>query len=144
MRFLHTSDWHLGRTFHGSSVLEHQSVVLEAMVDVVRQESVDVVLVAGDLDDRQLPPADAVELLSHAICELRAAGATVVAISGNHDSSTRVSFAEPVLAAAGVTIRGDVAASGQPVLLDGGDGGPPVSVYPLPYIEPEVARHRLR
>src|SRR5438309_2061220 len=107
MRLLHTSDWHLGRSFHGSPLLEHQVAAIDTMVETVRSEAVELVIVAGDLYDRQLPPADAVEALSHAVCELRAAGARVVAISGNHDSSVRLGFAEPVLATAGVTIRGD-------------------------------------
>src|SRR5205823_14112946 len=94
-------------------------------------------------DDRQLPPADAVEAMSEAVCRLRAAGAIVVAIAGNHDSSIRVSFAEPVLGLAGVTIRGDVAASGRPVIVPAVDGGPDVAIYPIPYLDPEVARHRL-
>lgn len=143
MRLLHTSDWHLGRSFHGTPLLEQQLAAVDAMVDVVRTERVDVVLIAGDLYDRQLPPADAVEAMSEAVCRLRAAGAVVVAIAGNHDSSIRVSFAEPVLGLAGVTIRGDVAAAGRPVIVPATDGGPDVAVYPIPYLDPELARHRL-
>src|SRR2546423_10909425 len=143
MRLLHTSDWHLGRSFHGTPLLDQQMAAVDAMVDVVRAEQVDVVLIAGDLYDRQLPPADAVEAMSEAVCRLRAAGAVVVAIAGNHDSSIRVSFAEPVLGLAGVTIRGDVAAAGRPVIVPAGDGGPDGAVYPIPYLEPELARHRL-
>jgi exonuclease SbcD len=137
VRLLHTSDWHLGRTFHGAPLLEHQVGAVQAMVEVVRSEHVDVVLVAGDIYDRQLPSADAVEVLSWALCELRGAGARVVGIAGNHDSSVRLGFAEPVLAAGGVSIRGDLGTVGTPVLVDD------VAFYPIPYLEPEVARHRL-
>ncbi|HEY8556231.1 MAG TPA: exonuclease SbcCD subunit D [Actinomycetes bacterium] len=143
MRLLHTSDWHLGRAFHGAPLLGHQTAAVEALVEVVRAERVDVVLVAGDIYDRQLPSSDAVEALSWALCELRAAGARVVGIAGNHDSSVRLGFAEPVLAAGGVSIRGDLGTIGTPVLVEGTDGGPPLAVYPVPYLEPEVARHRL-
>lgn len=143
MKLLHTSDWHLGRTFHGAPLLEHQAAAVDALVEVVRSERVDVVVLAGDIYDRQLPSGDAVEALSHALCELRAAGARIVGIAGNHDSAVRLGFAEPVLAAGGVSIRGDLGTIGTPVIVEVDDGGPPVAVYPIPYLEPEVARHRL-
>ncbi|HEX9968889.1 MAG TPA: exonuclease SbcCD subunit D [Acidimicrobiales bacterium] len=143
MKLLHTSDWHLGRTFHGAPLLEHQTAAVDALVEVVRSERVDVVVLAGDIYDRQLPSGDAVEALSYALCELRAAGARVVGIAGNHDSAVRLGFAEPVLAAGGVSIRGDLGTIGTPVLVEPDDGGPPVAVFPIPYLEPEVARHRL-
>lgn len=137
MRLLHTSDWHLGRTFHGVSLLEQQVAVVDAIVDIVRSEGVDVVVVAGDLYDRQIPPADAVDALSEALARVRGAGASIVAISGNHDSPTRLRFGDRLLATAGVHIAGDVRAAGSPVVIDG------VAIYPIPYLEPEVARHHL-
>lgn len=141
MRLLHTSDWHLGRTFHGASLLPQQVTALEAMIDLVRSEAIDVVLVAGDLFDRQLPPVDAVEALSEAFAELRAAGARVVAISGNHDSGRRLAYGSRLLAEAGVTVCGDPRAAGEPVLVEATDGGPDLAVYPIPYLEPEIARY---
>ncbi|MPZ29334.1 MAG: exonuclease subunit SbcD [Micromonosporaceae bacterium] len=143
MRVLHTSDWHLGRTFHGSSLHAEQAVALQATVDAVRAEAIDVVIVAGDLYDRQLPPLDAVHLLSWALEELRGAGAAVVAISGNHDSGRRLGFAEGLLARSGVHLWGDVRAAGSAVVVPAEDGGPDLGVYPIPYLEPEVARHQL-
>ncbi len=143
MRVLHTSDWHLGRSFHGASVVAEQTAALDAMAALVREEAVDVVIVAGDLYDRQLPPVDAVDLCSYALTELRRAGAQVVAIAGNHDSARRLRFAEPLLGAAGVHIRGDVTTAGAPVVVPADDGGPDLLVYPVPYLEPEVARHAL-
>lgn len=143
MRLLHTSDWHLGRTFHGAPLLASQVRALEAMVDLVRSEAIDVVLVAGDLYDRQLPPVDAVEVLSDAFAELRAAGARVVAISGNHDSGRRLAYGARLLAQAGVSVCGDTRAAGQAVVVPATDGGPDLAVYPIPYLEPEVARHHL-
>lgn len=143
MKLLHTSDWHLGRTFHGAPLLDHQLAAVDALVELVRSAGVDVVVIAGDIYDRQLPSGDAVEALSYALCELRAAGARVVGIAGNHDSAVRLGFAEPVLAAGGVSIRGDLGTIGTPVVIEADDGGPPLAVYPIPYLEPEVARHRL-
>jgi exonuclease SbcD len=143
MRLLHTSDWHLGRTFHGAPLLSQQVAALEAMIDLVRSEAIDVVLVAGDLFDRQLPPVDAVEALSEAFAELRAAGARVIAISGNHDSGRRLAYGSRLLAQAGVSVWGNPRTAGQPVLIDATDGGPDLAVYPIPYLEPELARHYL-
>jgi exonuclease SbcD len=143
MRLLHTSDWHLGRGFHGAPLLDQQVTALDAMVDLVAAESVDVVVVAGDVYDRQIPPAEAVAVLSETLRRLRDAGAVVVAISGNHDSGARLRFADALLATAGVHIRGDVRTAGQPVVVPASDGGSDLAVYPIPYLEPEIARHQL-
>ncbi len=70
MRLLHTSDWHLGRTLHGVDLLDHQAAHLEHLVDVVRAERVDAVLVAGDVYDRAVPPVEAVTLLSETLARL--------------------------------------------------------------------------
>ena len=143
MRLLHTSDWHLGRSFHGAGLLDEQVVTIDAMVDIVRSEGIDVVVVAGDLYDRQIPPADAVDALSQSLARLRGAGAAVVAITGNHDSPARVRFGDQLLAQAGVHLCGDVRAAGTPVVLPDPSGGPDLCIYPIPYLEPEVARHYL-
>ena len=143
MRLLHTSDWHLGRSFHGTPLLPQQRAVLGSLVELVRAEGIDVVLVAGDLYDRQLPPVDAVELLSETLGALREAGARVVGIAGNHDSATRVGFAEQLLSRSGVSLRGDVRRLAQPVVVPANDGGPDLAVAAVPYLEPESARHHL-
>ncbi len=143
MRLLHTSDWHLGRVFHGAPLLDSQVAAVDAMVDVVRDEAIDVVVVAGDLYDRQIPSADAVAVLSEGLIRLRSAGAVVVAISGNHDSPARLRFGDRLLASAGVHLRTDVRDVGRPVIVPARDGGPDLAVYPIPYLEPEVARHAL-
>jgi exonuclease SbcD len=143
MRLLHTSDWHLGRSFHGAGLLDEQVAAIDAMVEIVREAAVDVVIVAGDLYDRQIPPADAVTALSQGLARLRAAGAQVVAITGNHDSAARLRFGEALLAQAGVHLRGDPRGAADPVLIDDPDGGSPLAVYGIPYLEPEVARHHL-
>ncbi len=144
VRILHTSDWHLGRLFHRSSLLDVQAAALDRIVGIVVEESVDLVVIAGDLYDRSVPPADAVELFSSTLVRLRRAGATVVAISGNHDSSVRVGYADPLLAQVGVTVRGDVERTAHPVEVPVSDGGPPVVVYPIPYLDPLTTAHVAR
>ena len=143
MRILHTSDWHLGRSFHGFPLLDHQRQVLEWMIDLTRSESVDLVLVAGDLYDRAIPPTEAIELFEWAVTELRGAGARVIAIAGNHDSPVRVGQFEPLLSRLGVTVRGGARDVGSPVEMQASDGGPDLLVYAIPYLEPELARHAL-
>jgi len=142
MRLLHTSDWHLGRQFHQSSLLEEQSAAVDRMVELAASERVDAVIVAGDLFDRAIPSTGAVELLDDALVRLRDTGAVVVAITGNHDSATRAGFGDRLLTRAGVTIRADVARLAEPVVVAdtrSGDGGHAVAIYPVPYLDPVTA-----
>jgi len=143
MRLLHTSDWHLGRSFHGASLLDEQAEALDRIVELAREGVVDLVVIAGDLYDRAIPPAEAVSLFTETLARLRSAGIAVVAIAGNHDSHVRVSVYDPLLSALGVTIRGAVSRAAEPVLVLPAAGGAAVAVYPLPYLEPVVDGPRL-
>lgn len=142
VRILHTSDWHLGRLFHGASLLSEQADALARVVDLVEEHRVELVVVAGDLYDRAVPPAEAVELFDRTLAELHGTGATVVAISGNHDSAVRISVGDRLLESVGVTIRGDAARVGDAVVVAPADGGPPVRVYPVPFLDPLATAHR--
>ena len=141
MRLLHTSDWHLGRSLHGTDLLAEQEAVLAQLAAVVRAEAVDAVLVAGDVYDRAIPPADATELLDRAVGRLLGAGAAVVMTPGNHDSARRLGVFSQLLAAGGLHVRADTARLDEPVLLADEHGE--VAVYGIPYLEPEVARSAL-
>jgi DNA repair protein SbcD/Mre11 len=141
MRLLHTSDWHLGRSLHGTDLLAEQEAVLAQLAEVVRAEKVDAVLVAGDVYDRAVPSADATAVLDKALTRLRAAGAQVVLTPGNHDSARRLGFGSGLFAAAGVHVRAETSRLDEPVLLADAHGE--VAVYGIPYLEPEVARHEL-
>lgn len=136
VRILHTSDWHLGRAFHRVGLLEAQATFVDHLVDVVRGEGVDVVLVAGDVYDRAIPGVDVVALLDETLSRLVATGATVVLSSGNHDSARRLGFAARVLETARVHVRTDPRRCAEPVLLADAHG--PVALYPLPYLEPAL------
>ncbi|WP_105567058.1 exonuclease SbcCD subunit D [Microbacterium halophytorum] len=139
MRILHTSDWHIGRSFHGHSTLDALRRVLDALVDRVRELGVDVVVVAGDVFDSAMPAADCYRLLTDALEGIRGAGALVVVTSGNHDSAARLGFQAPFLGAAGVHVVTDPLAIGEPVTLDDEHG--PVHFYGIPYLEPALVRH---
>ena len=141
MRLLHTSDWHIGRSLHGADLLAEQEAVLGRLAEVVAAESVDVVVVAGDVYDRAVPSADATAVLDRVLVRLRAAGAAVVLTPGNHDSARRLGFASGLLAVSGVHVRAATAALDEPVLMRDQHGD--VAVYGLPFLEPEIARFEL-
>jgi exonuclease SbcD len=128
MRLLHTSDWHLGRSLHRADLRDAQAAFVDHLVETVRAERVDAVLVAGDVYDRAVPSLDAVQLCEEALTRVREAGAEVVVISGNHDSARRLGFGSRLLAGSGVHLR--TRRSLDPVLL--GD----VPVYAIPFLDP--------
>jgi len=138
MRILHTSDWHLGRAFHGVGMLEHQAAFVDHLLEVVDAEAVDLIVVSGDIYDRGLPPVDAVALADEAMARLAASRARAVFTSGNHDSARRLGFASGLIDHAGVHLRTDAGSVGTPVLLDDEHGV--VAVYGIPYLDPETLR----
>ena len=138
MRILHTSDWHLGRSFHREGMLGHQAAYVDHLLEVVEAERVDLVVVAGDVYDRALPHVDAVRLADETLARLAASRAQVVITSGNHDSAQRLGFSSRLIDAAGVFIRTDAATVGTPVLLDDEHG--PVAIYGIPYLDPDAVR----
>jgi exonuclease SbcD len=139
MRLLHTSDWHIGRTFHTHSTLEHLGTVLGALVAAVRERHVDVVLVAGDVFDSAAPSTAAIELFQSALAGLRHAGAEVVITSGNHDSVARLGMHADWLGAAGIHLRTRHERLDQPVTVAGEHG--PVQIYGIPFLEPALLKH---
>lgn len=141
MRLLHTSDWHLGRSFHGASLLENQRAVLEELVRLVKERHIDVVLISGDIYDRALPQVDAVKLCNSILGQLRAAGAKVIITSGNHDSAARLGFAAELIDAAGVHIIADTTRMSTPVMVQGEDHQ--IAVYGIPYLEPRMVMAEL-
>ncbi len=138
MRILHTSDWHLGRSFHREGMLGHQAAYVDHLLEVIEQETVDLVVVAGDVYDRALPPVDAVRLADETFARLASSRAQVVVTSGNHDSAHRLGFGSRLIDASGIFIRTDAATVGVPVLLEDEHGQ--VAVYGLPYLDPDTLR----
>jgi DNA repair protein SbcD/Mre11 len=142
MRFLHTADWHLGRVYHGVSLLEDQACVLQDFIRIVADTRPDAVLIAGDIYDRSVPPADAVRLLDLVLTEVvLGQKVPVVVIAGNHDGPDRLGFGAGLLTRAGLTVRGPVDADVTPLMLNDAHGA--VAVYALPYGEPAVVRNAL-
>ncbi|MDF2047178.1 exonuclease SbcCD subunit D [Microbacterium sp. Kw_RZR3] len=138
MRILHTSDWHIGRSFHGHSTLDALSGVLDALVAQVREHEVDLVIVAGDVFDSATPAAACYPLLSRTLGALADAGARVVVTSGNHDSAARLGFQSALLRPE-ISVVTDPLSVGVPVTVHDEHG--PVHVYGIPYLEPAIVRH---
>jgi DNA repair protein SbcD/Mre11 len=139
MRILHTSDWHIGRSFHGHATLDALAGVLDALVEQVRENDVDVVVLAGDVFDSAAPAPACYTLLTSVLASLADAGAHVVVTSGNHDSAARLGF-QSALLREGISVLTDPAGVGTPVTIHDAHG--PVHVYGIPYLEPSIVRHR--
>ena len=136
MRILHTSDWHLGRSFHGEDLLAAQAAYVDHLIETVESERVDLVVVSGDVYDRALPSVDAVALADDTLHRLGTSRARVVITSGNHDSGRRLGFNSRLVDLAGVHLRTDAGRVDEPVLIDDEHGT--VAVYGIPYLEPDV------
>ena len=141
MRILHTSDWHLGRTFHGRVLDDAHAVFADHLVELARAEAVDAVVVSGDVYDRAIPPTDSVRLLDETLHRLSDI-TRVILTPGNHDSARRLGFASDLLRE-GLTIRARIADVDRPVIVPGPDGGDGLYVYALPYLDPDAARETL-
>ena len=140
MRFLHTSDWHVGKTLKGYDRLPEQREVLAEIVRIAAERRVDAVLVAGDLYETATPGADAQQLVVRTLLALRDTGAQVVAIAGNHDHAPTLDAYRPLAGAAGITLVGRVRrpADGGVVAFDTADGTP-VRIAALPFLSQRYA-----
>lgn len=134
MRILHTSDWHLGRTFHGTSLHAVAERLLDELVNLVQEQAIDVVLISGDVYDQAQPRTETVQLFDRTLTRLTQAGAQVFAISGNHDSAVRLGFGASLLASAGVHLVTSQTQVGTPTLIEA--AGVTVAFYGIPYLEP--------
>lgn len=141
MRLLHTSDWHLGRSFHRENLIPAQRSFLTDLLRMVRAEEVDAVLVSGDVYDRAIPGLEAVELFDETLHSLAELGVPTMFISGNHDSARRFGVGAALLDRAGVHVRTDPATCATPVIWEDAHG--PVACYGLPYLEPVLVREEL-
>ncbi|MER6771757.1 exonuclease SbcCD subunit D [Streptomyces bacillaris] len=142
MKLLHTSDWHLGRSFHRVPLLDAQAAFLDHLVATVEAREVDAVLVSGDVYDRAVPPLAAVELFDRALHRLAAVGVPTVMISGNHDSARRLGVGAGLFERSGIHLRTDPEGCATPVVLTDDHGD--VALYGLPYLEPALVKDTLR
>lgn len=118
-----------------------QETILRHLVDIVVEENVDVVVIAGDIYDRAVPSAEAVRVATTALARLSEAGVQLILTSGNHDSAVRLGAFAEFSASGGLHLRTDIDGIREPVVLHDAHG--PVAVYGIPYLEPDPARHAM-
>lgn len=140
MRFLHTSDWHLGKIFHEHSLIEDQKFFLDQIITCITKSIEDgnpfsAILIPGDIYDRAVPSAEATELFSNFLAEINKQFPSLhlFIISGNHDSATRLSFASHFFNAHNIHIVTDTKNYTSPVVLEKDDEK--VCVYQLPFLQ---------
>lgn len=139
MRFIHTSDWHLGKVLRQQPLLEDQQHALEQLYGVLKETQPDALVIAGDIYDRSVPPADAVRVLDDFLARVCLDLALpVVMIAGNHDSPDRIGFGARLLASRRICIAGPMTADLPMLTLEDAHG--PVVFHPLPYADPATVQ----
>jgi len=143
MKIFHTADWHLGKIIQGLYMTEDQGYILEQFLEQVKLEQPDVVIIAGDLYDRAVPPTEAVELLNHVLEQLTLVlHIPVLAIAGNHDSPDRLDFAVKLMERNQMFLTGQLRFPLKPIILNDQYGE--VHFYLVPYCDPAVVRYELK
>lgn len=138
MKFFHLSDLHLGRRMYEFSLIDDQKFILEELLCLAAEEHPDAVVIAGDIYDRAVPSAEAVELFDRFLCALAKRRIPVLAISGNHDSPERIAFGADLMTPSGVFLSPVYNGYVEPVSLSDSFGA--VNFYLLPFIKPANVR----
>ncbi|AIS60054.1 exonuclease SbcCD subunit D [Listeria ivanovii] len=139
MKFLHTADLHLGKIVSGVSMLTEQEFILAEITKIAQEEKVDALIVAGDLYDRAVPPADAVKVLNDILVKWNVElGIPIFAISGNHDSAERLSFGTQWYASSKLYMKGKCSADFEAIpFMD-------AEIWLVPYHEPAIIREAFK
>jgi DNA repair protein SbcD/Mre11 len=141
VKFLHTSDWHIGKTLKGRNRLDEQQDVLREIIQIARTTQFDAVLLAGDLYETSAPSADAQKLVVQALMALRRTGAEVIAIAGNHDHAATFDAYRPLMQAGGIHLVGTprTPSNGGVVSFAARGTGEQVNVAVLPFVSQRYA-----
>lgn len=143
MKILHTGDWHLGKIVNQVYMTEDQEHILEELIRIIEEDKPEVLVIAGDIYDRAVPPVEAVELLDRTLSRiLLEHGTKVLAIAGNHDSAERLGFGSRIMENRGLFIEGGLKEEARKVTLEDSFG--PVNFYLIPYADPAEARAVLK
>lgn len=141
MKLLHISDLHIGKRVNEFSMIEDQKYILRQILAIADDQRADAVMIAGDLYDKPVPSAEAVQVFDWFLTELADRGKQVYAVSGNHDSAERIAFGAQLMSGRGVFVspvyRGDT------VMYTMQDSYGELCLYLLPFIKPAVVRHAL-
>ncbi len=139
MKVLHTSDWHIGRKFERESLEKDQQEFLSWLANQIKEQQIDLVVIAGDIYDRSTPAEEAVAVLDEGLDSLLSAGAKVALISGNHDSAARLGFGSRRQALGGVHVFADVHSLPTPWIFE--KNNEQLAVLGVPYLEPFGVAH---
>ena len=138
MKLIHLSDLHLGKRVNEFNMLEDQEYILTKILNVIDEEKPDAVLIAGDIYDKAVPSAEAVQLFDDFLCRLQAKCPQIFVISGNHASPERIAFASRLIEASGVHLSPVYNGHIEPHVLHDEYGE--VLIYMLPFVRPSHVR----
>lgn len=138
MKFIHLSDLHLGKRLHETSFIEDQAAILNQIIEIIDEEKAQGVLIAGDVYDKSVPSAEAVQLFDGFLVELAKRKLQVFVISGNHDSAERIAFGAQIMDGAGIHLS--PVYNGEIVAKALSDEHGELGVYMLPFIKPSHVR----
>lgn len=141
MKLVHLSDLHLGKRVYGFSMLEDQEYILKQILSVIRNEEADGVMIAGDIYDRPVPPAEAVQIFDGFLTRLAEMGISVFAVSGNHDSAERIAFGSELMSSRNVYLSPVYDGRVRSVTMKDAHGE--VRIHLLPFLKPAAVRHGL-
>ena len=138
MKFIHLSDLHLGKRVNEFSMIEEQDAILKQILNIIDNESPDGILIAGDIYDKSVPSAEAVQLFDGFLCELAKRHLQVFIISGNHDSPERIAFGSRIMDASGIHLSPVYNGNIEPITMQDDCGN--VNIYMLPFVKPSHVR----
>ncbi|WP_300384924.1 exonuclease SbcCD subunit D [Clostridium sp.] len=139
MKIFHMGDWHIGKVVNGFSMIEDQGYIIDELYKQIIKEKPDLLIIAGDLYDRSIPPVQAVELLNESFSKIVLDFKTpIIAIAGNHDGSERVEFGSSLLEKSGLHIFGSLKKQINKVVIEDKKG--PINFYPIPFADVAVIR----
>ena len=141
MRFAHLSDLHIGKRVNGFSMIEDQKYILNQVVEIIKREEVEAVILAGDIYDKTIPSAEAVQILDDFLIQLSNLNLPIFVISGNHDSAERLSFGARVLRKSQIYISELYNGEITPITLEDEYGK--IHVYLMPFLKPALVRQAL-
>ena len=139
MKLMHLSDLHIGKRVNEISMLEDQKYILSQILDLADKEQVDGVLIAGDIYDKPVPPAEAVQVFDDFLTRLAGRELPVFAVSGNHDSAERMAFGARLMSSRKVYLSPVYDGRTEPIVLSDEYGE--AAIYLLPFIKPALVRH---
>ena len=141
MKLIHLSDLHLGKRVNEFSMIEDQKYILNEILRIIDKEAPDGVLLAGDLYDRPIPSAEAVQLFDRFLTQLAERKIPVYAISGNHDSAERIAFGSQIMSSSGICMTPVYDGKTEKYCLTDSYGE--VWIHLLPFVRPATVRHGL-